>query len=92
MRKSAIGIPDYNATAGAVLTALTHVAGKQVGDPARAAKAIYSIVAAENPPLHLVLGKDALSRTRRTQEHLSTDLTTWEQVTTATEFAEEAPS
>ena len=44
------------------------MAGKQIGDPDRAAQAILELVRAEQPPLHLLLGTDALRRAREKVE------------------------
>jgi hypothetical protein len=40
------------------------ICGKQIGDPDRAALAILAAVRADDPPLHLLLGTDALRAAR----------------------------
>jgi NAD(P)-dependent dehydrogenase (short-subunit alcohol dehydrogenase family) len=79
-------IPDYAPTAGATQQALAKMAGKQVGDPRKAAAALLDIVREARPPLHLVLGSDALRRTRDMQAQLSADLQRWESVSLGTDF------
>ena len=45
---------------------------------------------AENPPSHLVMGSDALARTRANIEVLTTNLNNWEAVTKSTDFPDMA--
>jgi NAD(P)-dependent dehydrogenase (short-subunit alcohol dehydrogenase family) len=86
IRTRQIGIDDYAATAGASLTALEKMAGKQIGDPARAATAIIRAVRAPEPPLHLVLGSDAFRRTLDKQKRFAAELDAWKDVTLGTDY------
>lgn len=86
IRTRQIGIADYAATAGASLTALEKMAGKQIGDPARAARAIIQAVRAPEPPLHLVLGSDAFRRTLEKQKRFAAELDAWKDVTLGTDY------
>ena len=82
-----------DAYAGSVGVALAHldaVAGRQIGDPARAAAAILRAVDAEEPPLHLLLGSDALRRARAKVEAVTREIDTWEGVTLSTDHPTEA--
>ena len=82
-----------DAYAGSVGVALAHldaVAGRQIGDPARAAAAILRAVDAEEPPLHLLLGSDALRRARAKVEAVTREIDTWEDVTLPTDHPTEA--
>ena len=54
------------------------------GDPAKAVAAILLTVEADEPPLRLVLGADALSQVRAKLQSVSDDLSQWEQVTRST--------
>ncbi|MHA7628627.1 oxidoreductase [Corallococcus sp. M7] len=78
-------IEDYAKTAGAVVRYLGNISGKQLGDPALGAKAIVDAVLTEAPPLHLVLGTDALRRTRERMGILNGELDRWEAVTKSTD-------
>ncbi len=57
-------IEDYASTAGKNIEKIMQSSGAQPGDPAKAARAVYSITAMEKPPLHLVLGQSAYDRAR----------------------------
>ena len=86
MRRSKTRIEDYDQTAAKNIDHLANIAGKQAGDPERGAKAILTAVNADQPPLHLVLGSDALRRTREKLSTLSTELDTWQDLSTSTNY------
>lgn len=52
--------PEYRPSVGAVAELLTHYAGKENSDPAKVALAVLTVAREEDPPLHLLLGSDAL--------------------------------
>ena len=54
--------------------------GRQPGDPRKAAAAIVAALDAEEPPLRLVLGADAIGNIREQLERVGDELTRWEQV------------
>ena len=76
----------YAATVGKAIERLDEVAGKQMGDPARAAEAIIAVVQADKAPLHLLLGSDALQRAREKLDAVIDEMDTWEDVTRSTDF------
>lgn len=80
-------IPDYAPTAGKARADRDTRNGSQPGDPARAAEAIIQAVAAERPPLHLVLGAGAFERVTEKIEALHKDMNQWREVSFSTEFA-----
>ena len=86
IRRSENRIGDYDGTAGKNVDYLATIAGKQAGDPERGAEAIMAAVEAERPPLHLVLGTDALRRTREKLATLSGELDVWQQVSVSTDY------
>ena len=86
LRKTQPGENVYAATAGAVIARLDAMAGKQLGDPAKAAAAIIAAVEAEQSPLHLVLGSDAFRRVQEKQKALAADLGRWQPVSLGTDF------
>ncbi|PWT91247.1 MAG: short-chain dehydrogenase/reductase [Proteobacteria bacterium] len=89
---ASIEIADYAPTAGAVGRQLREQSGKQPGDPARAANAIIQVVEAPNPPLHLLLGKDALRLAHEKLDHLRRDFDAWQSVTVAADFPTGEPA
>lgn len=86
-RRTSRQIADYAPTSGRNLDALAGKSGRQTGDPALAARAILEAVSAERPPLHLLLGSDALHRARTKLHELSTEIDRWERVSASTDFA-----
>jgi NAD(P)-dependent dehydrogenase (short-subunit alcohol dehydrogenase family) len=87
IRKSAAESQDYQESVGKMTTALDSMAGKQLGDPNRAAAAILKLVDDPNPPLHLLLGSDALRRARAKIDSVIEEIDGWEEVTRSTDFA-----
>lgn len=86
---SQTSIADYLPTSGKAMQHLADIAdinGKQLGDPDLGAQAIIKAVEAENPPLHLVLGSDALKRIQARIQSLTSDLNAWEDVSKSTDF------
>jgi NAD(P)-dependent dehydrogenase (short-subunit alcohol dehydrogenase family) len=73
-------IEDYAPTAGAFLERMKGVNGKQEGDPAKAAKAIFNISTLPNPPLRLPLGKVAIDTITAKLQSVQRDLDTWREV------------
>lgn len=90
IRRARAQIHDYVATSGKTSQRLDQSAGKQIGNPVMGAHAILQAVESGAPPLHLVLGSDALSRARSKIEHLSKQINDWENVTLSTDFADMA--
>ena len=82
-------IADYHESAGAIRQWINEMDGNQEGDPALGARAIIKAGLSENPPLRLVLGKDALDRIRQKIYTMSDELNRWEEVSVNTAFAEE---
>ncbi|MBV6646128.1 MAG: SDR family NAD(P)-dependent oxidoreductase [Cyclobacteriaceae bacterium] len=80
-------IADYHENSGAIRDWINEVNGNQQGDPVLGAEAIIKAGLSENPPLRLVLGKDALDRIRQKIYSMSDELNQWEEVTVNTAFA-----
>ena len=79
-------IDAYDETSGKVVRLLKSISGQQAGDPALAAQAIIGAVESAEPPLHLLLGSDALTRARAHATQMSANLDRWETVTRSTDF------
>jgi NAD(P)-dependent dehydrogenase (short-subunit alcohol dehydrogenase family) len=81
---------DYASSAGKVIEYLNGMDGKQLGDPARAAQSILALVDSDTPPVHLLLGSDALRRAREQLDAVIEGIDRWEDVTRSTDFKSEA--
>jgi NAD(P)-dependent dehydrogenase (short-subunit alcohol dehydrogenase family) len=90
--EASVEIADYAATAGAVRRQLRELGGNEPGDPVRAASAIIQAVEAPNPPLHLLLGKDALRMAQEKLNVLRRDFDTWKNVTVGADFPAGEPT
>ncbi|GGF24392.1 short-chain dehydrogenase/reductase [Aliidongia dinghuensis] len=88
MRQSGVRLPAYADTAGKARDNVLAGHGKQQGDPVLGSKAIITALEADNPPLHLVIGGDALDLVRQKLVDLRRDLDTWEDLTRSTNFRE----
>ncbi len=86
LKQSNIRLSAYAATAGKARDNILAGHGKQQGDPTLGARAIITALEAEQPPLHLVLGGDALDLVRKKITDLQHDLDTWEKLTRSTDF------
>jgi NAD(P)-dependent dehydrogenase (short-subunit alcohol dehydrogenase family) len=79
-------ISDYDDVFEPIRAARKSKSGKQLGDPVRAAQALLRVLDADDPPLHLVLGSDALQLVRQGQRQLGYDLAAWAGLTASTDF------
>ena len=70
-------MPEYEQTVGSTRAYVQENDGGQPGDPAKAARAILTALDADDPPLRLVLGEDALSGVGDRLERQSRELETW---------------
>jgi NAD(P)-dependent dehydrogenase (short-subunit alcohol dehydrogenase family) len=87
MMKAAQTIPDYDASAGAFRRMLAERNGKQAGDPRKAAEAIILAVESPEPPLHLLLGPDALRMAGEKLGALTAEILKWAPVSANTDFS-----
>jgi len=86
MQRGARTIADYDASFEPIRAARAARSGKQPGDPLKAAQAILQVVDAAHPPVHLLLGSDALSFVREKLDQLKQEIDAWEHVTVGTDF------
>ena len=83
-------IDAYAGTSGEMVKRLSESDGKQIGNPALGAKAILQAIDSPAPPLHLLLGSDALRRARAKLEQFTAEINQWENLTLSTDFAQAA--
>ncbi|GAB7548823.1 oxidoreductase [Cupriavidus sp. 8B] len=81
-------IEDYAATLEPLSAARAARSGKQPGDPRKAAQAILKVVASDQPPVHLLLGTDALGFVREKLETLQEEINQWEALTVSTDLTD----
>ncbi|MGA3048573.1 MAG: oxidoreductase [Terracidiphilus sp.] len=79
-------LPEYAATAGKAREYLKSQAGKQPGDPQKAVEAIITVADSPEPPVHIILGKPALTRFRDKLAQWQKEIAAWEPVTTGADF------
>ncbi|MBP1853282.1 oxidoreductase [Rhizobium halophytocola] len=78
-------IADYDALFDPIRTARQEKSGKQLGDPAKLAEAVLTLVGSDNPPPQLLLGSDALDMVSRRIERLQSEIDLWAPLTVSTD-------
>ncbi|NTZ08374.1 oxidoreductase [Burkholderia metallica] len=85
MARTPRSIADYDGLFDPIRRAREEKSGKQLGDPAKAARAMLAVMAADHPPAHLLLGSDALRLVRNKLAALDDEIRAWEAVTVSTD-------
>ncbi|MGY6236184.1 oxidoreductase [Burkholderia ambifaria] len=85
MTRTPRSIADYDAIFDPIRHAREEKSGRQLGDPAKAARAMLAVIAADRPPAHLLLGSDALRLVRAKWAALEDEMRAWEAVTVSTD-------
>lgn len=62
--------------------------GAQAGDPEKAAAAMISLASMPNPPIHLLLGNDALTRATSKYDAILAETQAWKAITISTDLDE----
>ncbi len=79
-------IADYDTLMDPLRAARQAKNGNQPGDPAKAAQALLQLVAADNPPVRLYLGTDALALVEDKINAMKNEIALWEQTSRSTDF------
>lgn len=79
-------LSDYDGLARDAERIMADHAGQEPGDPAKAARAILTIADAEAPPMHLLLGEDALKYAGYAAQGLAADIEAWKTLSLSTGF------
>ncbi|MDW3688691.1 oxidoreductase [Cupriavidus sp. CV2] len=88
LQRTARTIEDYAATLEPLSAVRAARSGKQPGDPRKAAQAILKVVASGQPPVHLLLGTDALGFVREKLKTLQEEINQWEALTVSTDLTD----
>ncbi len=80
------GHPAYNSTVGATARFQRDYNGKQPGDPKKAAQAILRLAQEPNPPLRLLLGRDAYNGAEKNDLARLEEARKWKDLSLSTDF------
>lgn len=87
MDRTPRSIADYDAVMDPIRSARQAKSGNQPGDPAKAAQALLALADAENPPVRLFLGDDALGLVEKKLDRMRDEISAWEALSRSTSFA-----
>jgi len=87
MDRTPRSIADYDPVMDPIRAARQAKSGNQPGDPAMAAKALLALVEANDPPVRLFLGGDALALVDAKLDAMKAELTAWDTLSRSTSFA-----
>jgi hypothetical protein len=82
-------MPEYADTVGPTRAYVRGNDGVQPGDPVKAAQAILAALDADEPPLRLVLGADAIGTIEQRLANVSGELAAWRELGEATAVDEQ---
>lgn len=85
MVRSPRAIADYDVLFDPIRQRRQEVSGKQLGDPQKAAQAMLAVIDSPEPPVHLLLGTDALQLVHAKLKALEQELREWESLTVSTD-------
>jgi NAD(P)-dependent dehydrogenase (short-subunit alcohol dehydrogenase family) len=85
MTRTPRSISDYDDIFNPIRKAREEKSGKQLGDPRKAARAMLTVIGADDPPKHLLLGSDALGLIRDKLSALNAEICAWEATTVSTD-------
>jgi NAD(P)-dependent dehydrogenase (short-subunit alcohol dehydrogenase family) len=83
-------ISDYDELFDPIRAARQKASGNQLGNPAKGAEAVLTILDEAEPPAHLVLGSDALRLIGAARTAVDEDIRQWESLSRSTDFADGA--
>lgn len=79
-------VADYDELFAPIRKAREERNGRQAGDPVKAALAILDIVESQNPPVHLLLGSDAVKFVKEKLLSLQAEYAAWEVLSLSTDY------
>jgi NAD(P)-dependent dehydrogenase (short-subunit alcohol dehydrogenase family) len=78
--------PEFEATVGEMGRRLRAAVGKEPIDPAKVARALVDIAQMDAPPLHLLMGSDAVDMIARSMQALMDDDARWAELSRSVDF------
>jgi NAD(P)-dependent dehydrogenase (short-subunit alcohol dehydrogenase family) len=87
MDRTPRSIADYDEVMDPIRAGRQAKSGNQPGDPARAAQALLALVDAEQPPVRLFLGSDALGLVDQKLGMMKAEMAAWDALSRSTSFA-----
>ncbi len=78
-------IPDYDELFDPIRARRQALAGQGIGDPDRAGRAVLTVLDADTPPVHLLLGSDALRLVTAGRRRVQNDIDTWKDLSLSTD-------
>ncbi len=78
--------PEYRAAMDPLQALLDTIIGKEIGDPAKVAQVILALAGHPNPPVHLLLGSDAVHYCGQVEAARSSAGEAWKAVSRAVDF------
>lgn len=79
-------IEDYNGIHEAHTAIVANLAGKQPGNPEKAAEVMIKLADHPNPPVHLTLGSDSYNLAKEKINTFQTELEEWKETSFSTDF------
>ncbi len=86
--KTALELPDYDETVGAMRRFAEGANHAQPGDPSKFAGAMLELVNATNPPQRLALGSDAVARIAAKHSLVDGEVAEWKVLSMSTDFVD----
>jgi NAD(P)-dependent dehydrogenase (short-subunit alcohol dehydrogenase family) len=80
-------LADYEPSVGATLQRLREYVGHEAGDPARVAAVVVKLAHHDSPPVHLLLGADALHYAEQTESARTAADRRWQAVSLSTDYS-----
>lgn len=90
MVRTPLRIEDYEPIFAPLRAAREQASGNQLGDPMAAARAILKVIEMEQPPVHLLLGSDALRLVGEDRARMDAEIRQWAPLSRSTDFADGA--
>jgi NAD(P)-dependent dehydrogenase (short-subunit alcohol dehydrogenase family) len=78
-------VPGYEQVVGGIKAFMTSGKFVPMGDPAKAAQAMIAITAVDNPPVHLVLGSEAVQIVEAADDARRAELEKWKSISLSTD-------